>query len=1082
MKIVICLLSVLCSLDSVLAAEFVASPIFEGKSLPTPPQQDTPWQEPKSSLPETLVSATKVLFEQGMADPRGCDYREVEVGTGNCWSGDSGVVSTCGWVLPQEDATGQKFAICWNGLVYPAVSIGEPADVNADIIALLDADELGRKEHAEKYPDREFSRWYHIATPENRLVSQKTLHPLKVVLLLRLGKVHLAEKLWSASKTSQIRVSNEDTDRYLTLASYWTWGLFDRAICAHMRGDDLLALLSAEKLVSIWQSVEETASKRGYEHQKIGTEVQEYHLGFLEPIQLLLEDQRRRSKTLRRGKTTETKNEISYLIDRLEDARMRQMSQPGGISPSMDPYVQALIKTGDAAVKPLLECMKNDQRLTRSVSFHRDFFPGRNVIAVQEAAYYALEGILKSSFNMSSPDGRYLSARNPADCERLADRIHKYWLNFGDIPIEQRWYEVLDNPRLSPEQWAQAAKNISKTKRREPVERDDWTVYYHRRPADSASILAGEVLREKTDPSVTELMTRRMKELSDLDSDFSENRQKLEKAQQIALALNKWDSKASASALQHQLTLYITWYQEHEGARFRRVPLDRLASFIAELTTLLGRSGNSKALKKYADWVRQTKPETIASEIDYVFPPLWRFTEDPHIAAAAEWLFNSEDSPWNPIIDPRFRHKVSSYDLKESPLVASSAFRRQVLRELQDKQVVGKVVSKTSNLYELTTPTWSSSGNTTYRDRFALSPGKEQSIRICDLYADYVSELEGTVMFQHYWPEEIRDETITSIELFLRQYGSRYREKMRSYNLAAGKPHLHFEVLKQPATNRDYEAGKAIFCLEGQSKTRTWQLPASPYTEEITATWRLPKDKEHSEERPSVEGISGKARKYLGGHGRVYQAEEVLEDGQWRRYVGFVGKYLVAKVPAEEISFNQWNLSGEFVLRLSPSWIVYHKDHRRVRRLEIADHLQVTLQICNNRGVLQKLPPSFRQKEDSKEPSVIEGLEFELQHRPSSGLRFSSPFSSGSEQPWKDVPLVNEPSIPKSSLQRNLKTGEIIDLFTLDLNDCYDIYEPGDYRFGIKFAPPIDGLGVTGVRSIRFSLLERDLSDQPASQ
>ena len=50
-----------------------ASLRFGGKELPMPPQQTTPWSALPSSLPTNYVSATAVLFEAGMADPRGCD-------------------------------------------------------------------------------------------------------------------------------------------------------------------------------------------------------------------------------------------------------------------------------------------------------------------------------------------------------------------------------------------------------------------------------------------------------------------------------------------------------------------------------------------------------------------------------------------------------------------------------------------------------------------------------------------------------------------------------------------------------------------------------------------------------------------------------------------------------------------------------------------------------------------------------------------------------------------------------------------------------------------------------------------------
>jgi hypothetical protein len=68
-----------------------------------------------------------------------------------------------------------------------------------------------------------------------------------------------------------------------------------------------------------------------------------------------------------------------------------------------------------------------------------------------------------------------------------------------------------------------------------------------------------------------------------------------------------------------------------------------------------------------------------------------------------------------------------------------------------------------------------------------------------------------------------------------------------------------------------------------------------------SATW-------NSKTKKSVQHISY----HQDGH--VWQAEEVLVDGQWQRFFGFVGRYCVAKVPAEEIEFPgvySWNrLSG----------------------------------------------------------------------------------------------------------------------------------------------------------------------------
>ena len=60
-----------------------ATPRFIGKTLPIPPKQHSAWTAPTTVLPSNYVSATSALFERGLADPRDCEYREIEVGTGS---------------------------------------------------------------------------------------------------------------------------------------------------------------------------------------------------------------------------------------------------------------------------------------------------------------------------------------------------------------------------------------------------------------------------------------------------------------------------------------------------------------------------------------------------------------------------------------------------------------------------------------------------------------------------------------------------------------------------------------------------------------------------------------------------------------------------------------------------------------------------------------------------------------------------------------------------------------------------------------------------------------------------------------
>src|SRR6185436_6273925 len=108
--------------------------------LPQPPQQNAAWQRPESKLPPKLVAAVELLFKQGMADPRGCEYRRIEVVVGNVWNGGGQGLVTHGWVLPAQKGAGEQFAVCWNGLVYPLMSAAEKADLEKDIAELIAAD------------------------------------------------------------------------------------------------------------------------------------------------------------------------------------------------------------------------------------------------------------------------------------------------------------------------------------------------------------------------------------------------------------------------------------------------------------------------------------------------------------------------------------------------------------------------------------------------------------------------------------------------------------------------------------------------------------------------------------------------------------------------------------------------------------------------------------------------------------------------------------------------------------------------------------------------------------------------------
>ena len=119
---------------------------FEGSTIPDPPRQREPWRPPATTLPKLLISASATLFDQGLADPRGYDYRAIEIAIGGVRSNGGWVMKTHGWVLPAPDGEKTRFAVAWSGLVYPTVSIGEPSDPAADVKVIAQEARLTREE------------------------------------------------------------------------------------------------------------------------------------------------------------------------------------------------------------------------------------------------------------------------------------------------------------------------------------------------------------------------------------------------------------------------------------------------------------------------------------------------------------------------------------------------------------------------------------------------------------------------------------------------------------------------------------------------------------------------------------------------------------------------------------------------------------------------------------------------------------------------------------------------------------------------------------------------------------------------
>ncbi len=1020
---------------SVAAQQYRPAPQFMGKSIPEPPSQGQPWTAPTTKLPKFLVTATGILFEQGVADPRGCEYRQVEVGNGS-------IVKARGFVLPERADTPGRFVVCWDGQVYPALTVGAPADLDRDIndlaVSLKQAREAGKSNRINQRSGWGFSRegqtYFSTAGVDDR-------SPIKLCLLLQLGRADLAEVLFAARTTWTPEPRARDlTDyqiSYLTLAIDWAASAFGRLVGAHMRGDDVIALDAARKLARFRDLASARADAMGFpqpdgqNRMGNGPATRFY---FLTQLDDLLRDQERRAQMPPRGpiprKGGDPAARVAALIRDLDQIDEQQMSVPGGAYPGHSPLVADLIAEGDPAVAPLLEVLESDNRLTRSVSNARGGSLERFVHPVHEAAFAALVGILKTrEFANQSLYGRRTA--DPAARKALASSMRRFWEKTRSVPLIERWYQTLLDDSAGPQRWLEAAWGISHPESEQGMPF----------PKPGTRPMQGEALRVGREPSVTELMLRRARQIERMGQPQMPDPRFVE-ACGMGSNLAAWDEKAALPLLKELMkgcrARSDRWRAQKDPGSADR----NLASSLARFTQIRVRLGDLEALDEYAAWLRTTTPKMLEYATFDALPPLLAHSTHPALAEAARWLFNDPESPWVPLLpEARGQQSPGVENLFASPLIVVAGFREGVLAGLADKTSLGTVEmgangSIQRKIKNVPTHIYSSS----FLDLTGVAAGVEYPFRYCDYLASKLSELEGCPRCDLFWPEARRDEAVAACVAHLKRFGASYTAvSPPGMNDASGrKAHLTFPILGKLATRDDVASARAIFSLEGQGEARLVKMPGFPQQ----ARWLTLKDRAVTRTY-SPEGVT---RREYDTDGTIWQAEEVRKGDGWERFYGFVGHHVVARAPAAEIEFaspfSTWsNLKGGLDARIE---LV----EPRPAGYEPGRPIVVAMHIRNRLGVDRSSPTEFIRPGPDGKPALRKGVNLALRHSPSRGKRsvFRPVYPNGVVEPKRDA------HFDPGAGSRPLAPLDAFEAMRFDLSDWFDLTKPGTYRLQVTFA------------------------------
>lgn len=697
---------------------FLLAQLAQGTALPEPPQQHAPWDPPArqamQGVPMYVASTAAALFQAGLADPRGGEYREIEVpGPGK----DKGV-RTHGWVFEG------KLAVCWDGLVYRLLSAGAPADVSRDVEAIATLVSKRSSEMAPAFyqhgPEIEF--W--VSLESGGAV------PVAIMLLVRAGRPDLAAQLYLVAKREVVgpdEPTEEDAAWSPLVARLWLEGAFRRLCAARTRGDDADAVAVADSLLA-W---EQRARSSFAELSKV--------LSFLEPLRALRADSQRRLREPARPLFDAMANaqlppaaRIADLIVRLDEMLAGQPFSPGPLIFGLDPVYRRLAQEGEAAVEVLLDAYEYDGRLTRTFDYTRPWRIQCVPVSVKSAVKSLLTDILRA------PD--VVERSTPA-------QLRAWWhsqesANRGPAA---RSFAVLSDDSASPQSWLASADFITL---RSDVDSSVAGMIATGKgdrcdPGKPAPPLHGESLRHRYNPSVNELLARRTQAML-----ATPDTGRPPAACKMAFLAFRWERASALPVLQ----------QAGRAEACARDPK------VAAARMLLG---DTQAAVEWSNAIRRPDDQSFGDHAEDLLP-LWLFPNDAALAAAAEWLFAAPEAPLAPAARPY---------MVPSPLLRMNSYRKAVLAALEDGSEAGEVTRQPDGSLSWSARNGASgAGGEARKNPSTAAPSAlTRSFRTKDLIAWQLTSLDGAPEFELDWPVSEKDTAIRRLAGLVHEQGGNWQ-------------------------------------------------------------------------------------------------------------------------------------------------------------------------------------------------------------------------------------------------------------------------------------------------------------------
>jgi hypothetical protein len=479
--------------------------------------------------------------------------------------------------------------------------------------------------------------------------------------------------------------------------------------------------------------------------------------------------------------------------------------------------------------------------------------------------------------------------------------------NLG-LAEEDRWYATLCDDKAGAKAWVDAAYRIT-LPADVTVLGEGHTTWPPRKPGFIPP-MRGEKLRAKANPSVLELIAKRAAQISQAGEVGLETFA-MNDGCRVALFGAQWDAKAAGPLLAAQMRRCVAYIPTGLGNVFPS-PQNQLSQRIAKITTARVQAGDRSALDEYAVYMRQFDVEHFEgfSAVDCL-EPLWSFPDEAPNRSLAEALFLKPAAKWRYFL-PKDIFATWSVDVLKSPMLGVAAFRQETLAELSNETLLMKIRLPTDkgNQFDVHNQ-WIQHFLWDYPTDVLAPKDGNYDLRICDVYASGLSRVRGLPWVAWYWPAEKRDAARALMIQRLKQYGPRFAYSTleipgdpessmpAELHVFAAEARMTFKKFDHPATKAEVESGDAIFSLEGPAECRVVPLASFP----TRAKWATLTDHPGLMQTYDPKTKVSTEVPVVDQSGLIWQAEEILQNGKWIRYYGFVGRHVIEKVPATEIEF-----------------------------------------------------------------------------------------------------------------------------------------------------------------------------------